>query len=266
MVRAQKGGISNPIHMKLSVITPVYNEPRISETLESVLSQQGVGDIEVIVVDGGSTDQTVTIIDQYANEIDVLIQEPDEGLYDAMNKGIENATGDIVGILNADDRYQHTEVLRSVVDAFNRTDTDLCYGNLVYVDGDDEVVRYWNSGEYQSKRFYYGWMPPHPTVFVKQEVYEQYEPFDVDLQIAGDYELLLRLLLCHDLSATWIDDVLVRMALGGKSNESVTNVLRANWEVYRAWRKNGLRGGIHVPIIKPLRKIPQFINDGIPDT
>lgn len=246
--------------MKVSIITPVYNEPRIQQTFESILSQRDVPDIEIIVVDGGSADKTPKIIENYADCIDVLIRESDDGVYDAMNKGIRRASGDIVGILNADDRYQDSNVIRSVVDAFETSGAELCYGNLVYVNDDDEVVRYWQSGEYRPRKFYYGWMPPHPTVFVRGDVYERFEPFDLNFSIAADYELLLRLLLRHDISATYLDKVLVRMSLGGKSNESLTNIAKANLEVYESWLKNDLRGGIHIPLIKPLRKIPQYFH------
>lgn len=246
--------------MKVSIITPVYNEPRIQRTFESILSQQDVPDLEIIVVDGKSTDQTPEIIEDYSDYIDVLIRESDDGVYDAMNKGIRRASGDIVGILNADDRYQDSTVLRSVVNSFETTGAELCYSDLVYVNDDDEVVRHWQSGEYRPRKFYYGWMPPHPTVFVRGDVYERFEPFDLDFSIAADYELLLRLLLRHDISATYLDKVLVRMSLGGKSNESLANIAKANLEVYESWLKNDLRGGFHVPFIKPLRKIPQYFH------
>ena len=246
--------------MKVSIITPVFNEPRIQQTFESILSQRDVPDLEIIVVDGESTDETPKIIKNYTDCIDVLIRESDNGVYDAMNKGIRRANGDIVGILNADDRYQDSNVLRSVVDAFETSGAELCYGNLVYTNDDNEVVRYWQSGKYRPRKFYYGWMPPHPTVFVRRDVYERFEPFDLDFSIAADYELLLRLLLRHDISATYLDRVLVRMTLGGKSNESLTNIVKANAEVYKSWLKNGLYGGIHVPFIKPLRKLPQYFH------
>lgn len=245
--------------MKISIVTPVFNEPRIRQTLDSVCSQQGVAEIETIVIDGGSTDNTLSIISEYADWVDVLISEPDDGVYDAMNKGIERAGGDIVGILNADDRYQDTDVLRTVLDTFEKNDMDLCYGDLVYVDENDDVVRYWESGEYDPKRFYFGWMPPHPTVFVKRDLYGRYGTFDLDFPIAADYELLLRVLLKEGVSAGYIDDVLVRMATGGQSNASLRNILKANREVYRAWQKHDLRGGMHVPVVKPLRKIPQYL-------
>jgi len=246
--------------MQVSIITPVYNEPRIQYTLESIISQRNVPKVEIIVVDGNSTDETPAIINEYDGSIDILIREPDEGVYDAMNKGINHATGDIVGILNADDRYQDVGVLRSVIEKFETSQVDLCYGDLVYVDEEDEVVRYWKSGGYRPRKFYFGWMPPHPTVFVKREVYERYDPFDLEFSIAADYELLLRLLLRHGLSATYIEDVLVRMATGGQSNNSIRNIARANLEVYRAWQKNDLHGGMHVPFVKPLRKVSQYFN------
>jgi len=244
--------------MKLSIITPVYNDPRLRHSLESIRNQEGIPKPEIVVVDGDSTDQTVDIINEFRDVIDMLVREPDDGIYDAMNKGISHADGDVVGILNADDRYQSPDVLQSVADTFNTSDADLCYGDLVYVDENDAVVRYWKSGAYRPRRFYFGWMPPHPTVFVRKELYEQYGDFNLNFSIAADYELLLRFLLRHDLSATYIDNVLVRMATGGQSNKSVSNIVRANLEVYKAWRKNGLRGGIHVPVLKPLRKVSQF--------
>jgi glycosyltransferase involved in cell wall biosynthesis len=245
--------------MKISIVTPVYNEPRIRHTLDSIHSQEGVPELESIVVDGGSTDETTTILDEYADQIDTLISEPDNGTYDAMNKGIDCATGDIIGILNADDRYNRSTVLRTVLDEFKQTDANLCYGDLVYVDANDEVVRYWESGEYSPRRFYFGWMPPHPTVFVRRGVYDAYGTFDLDFPIAADYEFLVRVLLKSELSTTYVNDTLVRMATGGQSNASVRNIIAANVEVYRAWQKHDVSGGLHVPIVKPLRKVPQYL-------
>jgi glycosyltransferase involved in cell wall biosynthesis len=245
--------------MNISIVTPVYNEPRIRYTLESILSQQGVPNTEIIVIDGNSTDKTPAIIEEYATTIDIHIREPDEGIYDAINKGIEYATGDIIGVLNADDRYQGPHVLRSIIKEFETSGAELCYGNLVYVNDDDDVVRYWKSGEYHQNRFYFGWVPPHPTVFVKRNVYEKYSRFDLDFSIAADYELLLRLLFNHEVSTSYIDKVLVRMATGGRSNSSISNIIKANLEVYNAWSKNNLRGGLLVPFLKPLRKVPQFL-------
>jgi glycosyltransferase len=246
--------------MNVSIVTPVYNEPRIEHTLESILSQQGVSELEMIVVDGESTDETTEILAAYRDQIDILISEPDEGVYDAMNKGINKATNDVVGILNADDRYQHSNVLQNVTDTFEETEADLCYGDLVYVDGQDSIVRYWESGSYQPQRFYFGWMPPHPTVFVRRNTYNQYGKFDLEFDIAADYELLLRLLLKEEVDAAYLDEVLVRMALGGQSNQSLSSIFRANVEVARSWQKHNLKAGPLISIIKPLRKISQYYN------
>ena len=244
--------------MKFSIVTPVYNDPRLKSTLESVLGQSDVSP-EIIIVDGQSTDETVSIIEEYQDLIDTLICEPDEGIYDAMNKGILRAKGDVVGVLNADDRFQDEFVLRDVRDKLNQTGADVCYADLVYVDEQDEVVRYWESGDYQPRRFYFGWMPPHPTFFVRRGFYDRYGMFDLEFSIAADYELMLRFLLKQGASAAYVDRVLVRMAEGGKSNESVRNIVVANKQVYKSWRKNNLRGGALSSVLKPLRKLGQFV-------
>lgn len=243
----------------ISLITPVYNDSRIQRCIESILQQQDTPPLEMIVVDGGSTDETVDVIASFEDEIDILIQEPDDGIYDAMNKGIDAASGDVVGILNADDRYNDKYVLRDVWQRLTDTGADACYGDLVYVDENDEVIRYWNSGEFTRRRMQLGWMPPHPTLFLRRKLYERYGTFDTSLEIAADYELILRLFMKHEIDVTYLDRVLVRMATGGKSNESVGNIVQSNLEVYRSWQRNGLRGGELVPLCKLLRKVPQFV-------
>lgn len=215
--------------------------------------------LEILVIDGGSTNGTVDIINDYREAIDVLIREPDEGLYDAMNKGIDRANGEVVGILNADDRYAHDQVIQQVIDTLESNGVDTCYGDLVYIDNKDAVVRHWTGGSYHPWKFYLGWMPPHPTFFVRRSVYEDYGGFDLDYPIAADYELMLRLLFKQGISTTYIGDVLVRMATGGRSTDSLSSIIQANQEVVRAWRDNDLSGGWVVPILKPLRKIPQFV-------
>jgi len=244
--------------MEFSIVTPVYNEPRIERALDSILHQTGVSNVEVIVVDGGSTDETVDIIRSYEDDLDALVREPDDGIYDAMNKGIKRATGDVVGILNADDKYSDESVLSDVERRFRETSADVCYGDLVYVDDDDAVMRYWQSGDFRPHRFYIGWMPPHPTFFVRNEVYDRYGLYDIDYRIAADYELMLRYLLKERVKAAYIDRTLVRMAAGGESNQSLRNVVCANLEVVRAWRENSLTGGWFIPFFKLLRKPFQF--------
>jgi glycosyltransferase involved in cell wall biosynthesis len=243
----------------VSIVTPVYNDPRVERALKSITNQQGVRGPEIVVVDGGSTDGTVSILERFSHQIDTLIREPDDGVYDAMNTGIQHARGDIVGILNADDVYEDEHVLRAVVSRMENTEADTCYGNLRYVDDQDRPTRIWQSRPYRPGRFRLGWMPPHPTFFVKNSVYRKYGDFDLDLPIAADYELMLRMLLKHEVPTTFLDKFMVRMSTGGQSNESIANIVQANQEVLQAWRRNDLSGGTLTPVLKPARKIPQLV-------
>ncbi|MEX0762554.1 MAG: glycosyltransferase family 2 protein [Dehalococcoidia bacterium] len=245
--------------MKLTIVVPVYNDPRVAKALDSILSQELTCDLELIVVDGCSTDQTHRIIDEYKNSIATFISEPDDGAYDAMNKGIALASGDIVGILNSDDRYAGPHVLQSVVTAFKDPSIDACYGNLLYVSADDEVVRYWDSGHMRKAKFYMGWMPPHPTLFLRRHVYERYGTFDTRYPLAADYELMLRLFFINKIQAKYLAMVMVRMATGGQSDASIKNHLRSNLETLRAWRANGLRMGCLPSMLRQVHKVDQWI-------
>ncbi len=244
--------------MKISIITPVFNNIEVGRALDSILSQRYNGELELVVVDGGSKDGTLDVLNRYSDSISTLFSESDDGIYDAMNKGIRRTTGDVIGILNSDDRYASPYVIRDVAEAFVKTGTEACYGNLVYVNDCDSVIRYWRAGYPSVAKWYWGWMPPHPTFFVRRHVYERYGMFNLEFSIAADYELMLRLLLKYRVSVKYIDRVLVRMALGGVSNKSVSNIVRANIEVARAWRTNNLRGGLFAPFLKPISKILQF--------
>lgn len=244
--------------MNFSIVTPVYNDPRLRQTLESILVQSGVGNVEIIVIDGNSSDCTTDVLDKYSDRIDFLVSEPDKGVYDAMNKGIQRATGDIIGILNANDRYHDNNVLQDVQDAIQEMNADIAYGDLVYIDGNDGVVRYWNSGEFRPYKFYLGWMPPHPTFFARKYVYDKFKHYNLSYLISADYELMLRYLMKHRLTTAYVDRVLVEMSVGGLSNESLIKILRANYEVWRAWRNNSIRGGFSAPVLKPLRKCLQY--------
>ncbi len=245
----------------VSIVTVVYNNrDTIADAIESVL-EQTYEPIEYIVIDGASDDGTVEVIEEYTDEIDHFVSEPDDGIYSAMNKGVRAATGDIVGILNADDFYAGPEIIERIVDAFQTEDADCVYGDLVYVDPEEttEVVRYWRSGPYDRERFRKGWMPPHPTLFVRRELYERYGGFDQELDISGDYELIVRFLYRHRAEATYIPDVLVRMRAGGNSNESLAQRLRGHMQDYRAWLDNGELPNPLTLLRKPLSKVTQFV-------
>lgn len=247
--------------MKASIITPCFNSVKtIRDTIDSVLSQTHPN-IEYIIIDGASTDGTVELVQGYGDKISKFVSERDCGIYDAMNKGIALATGDIIGILNSDDFYADEQVLREVESRFVADPAlEALYADLVYVDPakSDRVVRYWHSGEYREDSFERGWHPPHPTFFVRREVYEKYGAFDTRFKIAADYELMLRLVHRYHIRVGYLPRVIVKMRLGGESNRSLANVLHANLESIHAWRANSLSFPWIGFWAKPLRKIPQY--------
>lgn len=248
--------------MKVSIITPTLNcENQIRKTMDSIFLQEGV-EIEHIVIDGASKDKTIEILKEYEKKCSYLtvVTEKDEGLYEAMNKGIEMATGDIIGILNAGDFYADRYILQKVTTVFEETKSESVYGDLIYIKDDniDDVVRFWKSGEFEKKNFYKGWMPPHPTFFVKRSVYTKYGSFNTELKISADYELILRFLLKNGVPSVYIPEVLVYMPVGGISNASILNRLKANSEDKKAWKINQLRPKFYTTIWKPLSKIKQF--------
>lgn len=244
--------------MKLSIITVAFQAERtIARAAASVLGQRQTGfELEYIVVDGASQDGTLAALEPYRGQIDQLISEPDEGLYDAMNKGWQAATGDFVGFLNADDAYADDYVLARV--AAVAAGVGGVYGDLVYVDG-EQVTRHWVSGAYRPGAFRRGWMPPHPTFFARREAFAKWGGFRTELRSAADYELMLRFIHVHGLPLAYVPEVLVRMEVGGVSNASWRHRLRANREDRKAWELNGLRPWPWTRWLKPLRKMGQFI-------
>ncbi len=245
--------------MKVTIITAVLNGVKIIEDcIKSVFSQRHKN-IEHIIIDGGSTDGTVWVIRKHEDKIAYWVSEPDGGIYYAMNKGIKQATGDVIGILNSDDFYADEAVTEEVVRAITENKVDSCYGDLVYVDIDDtaRIVRQWKSREYKREKFKTGWMPPHPAFFCKRSVYEKYGLLNLDFPLAADYELMLRFLYKQGVSTTYIPRVLVKMRVGGTSRPGLYTV-RAMIENYRAWKVNGLHYPITV-LLKPFSKINQFL-------
>ncbi len=246
--------------MKLSIITAVYNNREtVGHALDSVLAQAGA-DFELIVIDGGSTDGTLAVLDGYRDRLAVLVSETDRGIYDALNKGIRRATGDVVGFLHSDDLLANNGVLRRVAENFADSKVDAVYGDLLYVrkNNPDDIVRYWRAGTFSRARLAWGWMPPHPTFYVRRSVYEELGMFDPGYRIAADYDCILRFLGRKEVNVEYIPEVLVKMRVGGASNRSLKNILRKSLEDYRALRNNNM-GGIGALIWKNLSKLPQFV-------
>lgn len=245
--------------MKVSIIIPVFNDVRIARALDSISEQQLAHTIETIVIDARSNDGTLGVLKRYRDKIDCLVREPDKNLYHGMNKGIRLATGDIIGILSADDRYCDRRVLDDVMSVFqDDPKVDICWGNICYVNARSRPIRYWVSRKNSRRRWYLGWRPPHPGFFVRKSAYDRYGGFKVGLSIAADYELQLRLLLKNELRSSYLNRTTVYMEIGGISNRSASNILKANWESCQAWRLNKLPGWQLVPLMKPLRSASQF--------
>lgn len=247
--------------MKVSLITVTLNSARYLATcIESVL-QQDYPDIEYIVVDGASTDTTLSIIEQYAHGIDKWISESDRGMYDALNKGMRLATGDVIGIINSDDLLASPSVISKIVRHFSRFGVDSVYGDLVYVDANDlsKVQRYWKGCPYQRSAFRWGWMPAHPTFYVRRELTEKLGGYLTHFFTAADFELMARYLYKHRISASYLPELIVKMRTGGMSNGSLKKHFRANRRDYLALKRNGVPLPFLASLLKPARKLPQYI-------
>jgi glycosyltransferase involved in cell wall biosynthesis len=232
--------------MKISVVTVTWNSARtIGDTLASVNAQTH-GDVEHVVVDGGSTDATLAIVRSEGQRVATLVSEPDKGIYDAMNKGLGLARGDVIGLINSDDFLASPDVLSTVAAAFADPAVDAVYGDLCYVDPVDttRVVRYWRSSPFRPGLFARGWAPPHPTLYVRREVYERLGGFDLAYPLAADLELMARFFEVHHLRARYLPEVLVRMRTGGATNRSLRNIVRQNREIWHALHRHGLAGSM----------------------
>lgn len=241
--------------MKISIITVCFNSAStIEDTIKSVLSQTHK-DIEYIIIDGGSTDETLSIIENYRESISCVISEPDDGLYDAMNKGIRAATGDVIGILNSDDVFENHSVLFNIAANICDSDVDACYGDLVYVlqNNLSKVVRMWKSCAYEEKLWATGWVPAHPTFFAKAYVYKEYGVFDTSNSLAADYEFLIRVIGKNGIRVKYLPKILVRMRLGGATNKSIKNIVKQNYEIIRSARRNGFNFSVITFIFSKLR-------------
>ncbi len=244
--------------MKISIITVCHNAAgTMMDTLNSV-RKQSYHHIEHIIIDGASTDKTLDIIREHPPTR--WISEPDQGIYDAMNKGIAMATGDVIGFLNADDIYAHKDVLAHVAAAFDKEKIKACYADLVYVRDDLEtVVRYYRSQRFKPERLAYGWMPAHPTLFLHKDVFTKYGGFKTDYNIAADFELCARLFGKYGLTANYVPEVWIKMRMGGVSTRGLKSNFILSKEIVRACRENGIKTNLFKVCLKYPRKMLELI-------
>jgi len=244
--------------MRISIITATFNsEKTISKAVNSVKNQT-FGNIEHIIIDGKSTDKTLEIIKQY-NHISKVISEKDEGIYYALNKGIKQASGDIIGFLHADDFFPNSEIIEKIAKTFADTKIDALYGNLQYVaqNNTEKIIRNWKSDKFDKKMLKKGWMPPHPTFYAKKELYNLYGSFNTNFKIAADYDLMLRFLK-QDITTFYLPEIIVKMRVGGVSNRSLKTIIQKSTEDYKVIRNNKI-GGIFTLLNKNFNKLSQFI-------
>ena len=245
--------------MKVSIITSVYNnKATIKDAIESVLNQT-YKNIEYIIVDGGSTDGTIDVIKKYQDKISKFVSESDNGIYDGLNKGIKLATGDIIAFLHSDDEYYFTDIIEKIIKKFQENNCDGVYGDLIYVNEKNKIVRYWKSGEFSVEKLKKGWMPPHPTLFLRKKIYDKYGFFSLDYKISADYDFMLRVLRDNP-KLVYIPEILYKMKLGGASNKSIKNIIQKSIEDYKAITQNKV-GGMLTLINKNFSKLKQFKNN-----
>jgi len=245
--------------IKISLITVTYNaESTISRCIESVIAQN-YPNLEYIIIDGGSSDNTLQIISRYKDNINILITEPDHGIYDAMNKGIRMASGNVTGTLNADDFFASNNILANVAATFANTDADIVYGNLDYINYDETIRRKWRTKAYKRGLYNWGWMPPHPTFYCKTKLFEKYGYYSLEHGTAADYELMLRFMHRNNANAAYLNKVMIKMQCGGLSNKNPTNRVKAWRFDLKAMRNNGVLYPLIAIILKPLRKLGQYL-------
>jgi len=247
--------------MKISIITAIRNCGEFLQDNINSVNSQSYTNIEHIIVDACSSDDTKSIIEKNRSKIAESITEEDKGIYDGINKGLSMATGDIVAILNGDDIYADDKVLSDVAAAFESSGADAVYGDLVYVKraDTDKVCRYWRAGDGDRYKISTGWMPPHPAFFIKKEIYDKYGAFNTDFCISADYEIILRFLYMHRIKISYMHRLCVKMRVGGISNKSIFTVVRKSYEDYKACKIYSIKRPSYIVMLKNLRKIPQLL-------
>lgn len=246
--------------MKVTIITVTKNSEKYLQTCISSVQRQKYDNIEHIIIDGNSTDNTLSIIKRNEESLSAWISEDDKGMYDAINKGMKLATGDIIGVLNSDDMLENSRVISDIVEAFLENEVSVVYGDLKYVSQHDtkKVLRVWRGKSYSRNRFFSGWMPAHPTFYVKRNLVEEFGGYENHFNTAADYEFMTRYLFHHQVSAFYLKKFFVKMRAGGQSNATIMNRIRANRRDYLAMKKNKIPFPLLVSLLKPLSKIHQF--------
>lgn len=247
--------------MKVSIITICFNnEKDIKATIESVVSQT-YSNIEYIIIDGSSTDNTLNVIKKFETDISKVISENDDGIYDAINKGIQNSNGDILGLIHAGDELYDTSVIEKIVHHFKNNKIDALYGHSkIFSENGKKLVRINKSPEYHDKLFSYGWLPSHQSFYAKLNLFKKYGNYNLNYKIAADYELLLRFLLLEKVNVKLLDEYIVKFKLGGASSKSIVNILKQNKECFISWKENGLKIPFYTMGLKLLRKLVQIFS------
>ncbi|ANQ47865.1 glycosyltransferase [Flammeovirga sp. MY04] len=246
--------------MKISIITASYNNKKtLQQTISSVLAQD-YNNIEYIIVDGGSLDGTVQMVQSYGKYIHQFISEPDNGIYDALNKGVKMATGDVVGFMHSDDFFASNTIISEIVKTFQKNNVDAVYGDLHYVSEKDpnKIVRNWVSSSFSEDKLKRGWMPPHPTLYIKNDCYKKFGLYNTKLRIAADYELILRYFGKNRITSAYLPKTIVKMRMGGASNNGLKAIKKKMKEDYWALKENNI-GGFYTLAIKNLSKLTQFL-------
>jgi glycosyltransferase involved in cell wall biosynthesis len=252
--------MNNPL---ISIITVSFNSRKtICDTIESVLNQT-YQNIEYIIIDGASKDGTIELVQSYGNKISKFISEPDHGLYDAISKGINLATGNIIGVLNSDDYFTNNTIVEKIVSSFENNEIDAVFGDIQFVHPHElsKIVRYYSSSRFSVEKFKYGFMPAHPSFYVKKEFYIKLGLYKTDYKIAGDYELLIRFLYSNKLNYKYLGFPFVTMRTGGVSNQSLVSILTLNKEIKRACSENGIKTNYLKIYSKYARKIVEYFGN-----
>ena len=246
--------------MKVSIITVTYNSDQYLEDCIVSVINQSYKNIEYIIIDGKSIDKTISIIKKYEHQIHKWVSESDKGMYDAINKGMEMCSGDIIGILNSDDIFDNKDVISEIVKAFSENNVDSIYGDLEYVDPDNtnKIYRTWKGKSYKRNLFLKGWMPAHPTFYFKRALFEKYGGYENHFYTAADYELMARYLFKNNATSYYLPKLIVKMRRGGQSNSDLRTRFRANRRDYLAMKKNNIPFAFLVSILKPLSKLHQY--------